>query len=207
MKHTIAVAVFLSQISLLGFASGRPRGGYEKAKWGMTLAQVKALYPGGVESLREGGSTGPGGSRPQSMYRLLRRVSGDYAVLGFFFESNGLKSVVMTFPARGSPVQLRGKLEYEKPSLDQAREIYAHLHDALTTKYGPPEVEWVNPDGGLTDIRQGQKPSRTTTWMIDAQSCAQLLEGLIANMTEADDPRGVVMIRYSDCIAEGTEGL
>jgi|SRR5215471_7836153 len=41
----------------------------------------------------------------------------------------------------------------------------------------------------------------------DAHTCAQLIEKLVPDMGAGEGARGLVVIRYSDCIAEGTEGL
>jgi hypothetical protein len=107
--------VFPALAALLISASpGGVRGGYEKARWGMTLAEVKALYPEGVEAIKK--ERADSGSVGSFSYRLLRTVSGEKAVVAFFFEKHRLKSVGITFPARDSAVQLKGDLEYVVPS-------------------------------------------------------------------------------------------
>jgi hypothetical protein len=75
----------------------------------------------------------------------------------------------------------------------------------LTIKYGKPPIEWVNPADGLTLVVQGKL--RTTAWLVDLHTCAQLSEKLVPDMTAAEAVRGLIVIMYSDCLAEGTEGL
>lgn len=94
--------------------------GYAKAKWGMSLDQVRNLYPE-IRQLEEG--------RP--IYFYLDRVIGKPAKVAFQFESGRLVGAMVLFQER-----------YE--TVDAYAEEYESIRQLLTKKYGKASFETID---------------------------------------------------------------
>lgn len=73
--------------------SSSVNAGYDNTEWGMTLAQVRALHPGG-KSKRDNGPLG----RDRSVYSVRHVVGGHPASVDFVFaRDGGLREVSLSF--------------------------------------------------------------------------------------------------------------
>jgi len=157
MTKPLALAILLA----LGTAT-EARAGYDKTEWGMDVAEVQKLYPGGVVDRQPDGKT---------EYRVLREVAGiRTAMLRFDFggPKNGLRKVTILFPEQGTEVDLRQAL-FEPPSPAQGEAVRLALRAALISKYGKPAATngkddaWITASGdqiylGLTSGGGGVAP-------------------------------------------------
>ncbi|HVP66326.1 MAG TPA: hypothetical protein VMT17_03585 [Anaeromyxobacteraceae bacterium] len=134
--HALAALLFAS-------AAAPARAGYDKTEWGMTVAQVQQLYPGGVAIRQADGRTD---------YRVVRSVAGlSTALVSFDIGAppEGLRRVSIIFPEQGTEVDLRQAL-FEPPSPSQVEAIRQTLRAALTSKYGAPSSSHEKDDTWLT---------------------------------------------------------
>ncbi len=146
---------------LAGTFSGAARAGYDKTDWGMNVAQVQKLYPGGFVDQQAS----------KTEYRVVRAVGEmPTAMISFEFSGpkGGLSKVSILFPEQGTDVDLRQAL-FEPPSPSQAESVRTSLRAALMAKYGKPVVSkekddaWITPAGdgiqlGVVSVGAGLTP-------------------------------------------------
>ncbi len=131
-------------------------GGYDKAKWGMTVDQVKKLYPGGLAKQSDNGG---------AVYKIHNPVAGiSEGIITFYFKPKiGLRSVVILFAAQGSQVDLKGD-NFVPPTNEQAARIVSALRQDLVMKHGKPALEkegsanWIASAGDWIMLRETREP-------------------------------------------------
>jgi len=80
-------AALIGACILLAPSAGR--AAYEQTRWGMSLAEIEKLYPGGTISRDPPPSTSEG-------YTIERRIAGEHAHIDFVFTpSEGLTNVIV----------------------------------------------------------------------------------------------------------------
>jgi hypothetical protein len=103
--------------------------GYDKTEWGMALAQVSMLYPGGQAKNNQDGTT---------EYWVVKHVTELTAYVGFFFEAKkGLTYVTLLFPQPGTEIDIKNGL-YTKMTSTSGDTAHKLLVSVLTAKYGAP---------------------------------------------------------------------
>ena len=127
MRLHAAVAMLAVALPLAVMA-----GGYDKTTWGMSLAQVQKLYPGGVKEVTPTGDL---------YYSIQRKVVTLDAVVSFAFGEGRLQLVMLRFPQPGTGMVKKpnGKVGYMRPTGGAADNIVTILQSSLRTKYGEPE--------------------------------------------------------------------
>jgi len=106
--------------------------GYDKTEWGMALAQVRTLYPGGEAKNNQDGTT---------EYWVIKHVTDLTAYVGFFFEARkGLTYVTLLFPQPGTEIDVQNGT-YKRMTGTSADTAHNLLVSALTAKYGAPAQE------------------------------------------------------------------
>lgn len=122
MKTKIAIAVLLATTCNATLLLAQD-GGWQKAKWGMTRDQVKAVYPN-VESFTETG-------HPEKTGLLLKEPfaysTQEFVVRFFFGTDGGLHNVTLNMR---SDKLIPDKIHVESTS--------SYLRQHLVEKYGPP---------------------------------------------------------------------
>jgi hypothetical protein len=88
-------------------------GGYDKTTWGMTLAQVQKLYPGGTKKTTQAGDV---------HYFVMRKVATLDAIVGFNFTDGRLVFVDVEFPMPDTPVDM-SRPGYARPTDEAAGSI------------------------------------------------------------------------------------
>ena len=108
-------------------------GGYDKTTWGMSLAQVQALYPGGFVEHHQSGA---------NSYAVVRVVAGiDPAFINFEFDPDGqLGGVTILFPQAATDVDLKTGT-YTVPNNVESDSKWAVLKVSLQAKYGVPVLQ------------------------------------------------------------------
>jgi hypothetical protein len=119
--------------------------GYGEARWGMRIAEVKRLFPGGQTIVYPS---------QEEMYRVVVQAFGAArAVATFAFDPvHHLNVVVFEFPD-GQPRV--AEADYARPSRDAATTLRTHLARALTAKYGKSTHERIAV-GGRTQVWRGR---------------------------------------------------
>jgi len=154
-------SLLLAASLLAGSFGATARAGYDQTEWGMALAQVQKLYPGGFVDRQP----------TRTEYRVIRAVGEmPTAMIAFDFSGpkGGLSKVSILFPEQGTDVDLRQAL-FEPPSPTQAETVRMSLRAALTAKYGKPVASkekddaWVTPAGdgiylGVVPVGAGLAP-------------------------------------------------
>jgi hypothetical protein len=155
--------------------------GYDKTEWGMALAQVRTLYPGGEAKNNQDGTT---------EYWIVKHVTDLTAYVGFFFEARkGLTYVTLLFPQPGTAIDVKHGL-YTKMTRASADTAHKLLVSALTAKYGLP----------TEDTKEGTTSS--TFWFSMAGDVIML------RRTAEDKPRVNIGLSYSTLAARpNAEGL
>ncbi|HTP51061.1 MAG TPA: hypothetical protein VMK42_10210 [Anaeromyxobacteraceae bacterium] len=156
MKRAAAAAL------LFGALTTGARAGYDKTKWGMTLAQVEKLYPGGGEAEQQG----------ETSYTVLAPVAGVPGLVTFLFdEKNGLHEVAVVFPQQGARFDPKTDAYAPLATADATRVRELALQD-LRRRYGPPAIQgegadtplgWATKDGDLVLLKTARDgPDRFT---------------------------------------------
>src|SRR5260370_28307552 len=122
------------------------QGGYDKAKWGMTVGEVKELYPGGLAQQSDNGG---------AVYKIRKSAAGvSEGIITFYFKPKiGLRSVVILFAAQGSQVDLKAD-NFVPPTNEQAMRIVSTSRQAFVMKQGKPALvnesraHWIGMTGG-----------------------------------------------------------
>lgn len=120
--------------------------GYENTNWGMTLDEVKKLYPNGETINNQNGTVN---------YRLIKDIAGhSSSILGFEFgDNNKLRQVNIAFSEVGEPIDLKnGAVVTMKKK--ECNALYEQLRKSLSEKY-----KWLN-DKNLpqnAEVKQMQK--------------------------------------------------
>ena len=110
---------------------------YDRTRWGMSLAEVQALHPGGHAGDGEDG---------HPSYWVLVPVGGRRAIARFTFGNDGLSSneglsgVVLKFPRQGTPVDLATGA-YTRMTKVESRELLRSLKTAYGVRLGKPFAE------------------------------------------------------------------
>jgi|ERR1700686_2004329 hypothetical protein len=127
-------------IALLPLAS---RAAYDQTTWGMPLAKVRKLYPGGHVATIPNGDV---------EYRVNKHVGGfENALVVFKFPSTRLlNEVLIGFPAGGTFADLKTGF-YDIPSAKDGESKARTLREHLTEKYGEPR-SYTTPEGGQIDL-------------------------------------------------------
>jgi len=122
---------FSVSLVMLAFLSlGEALAGYDRTKWGMSIKQVKGIYPGGrIEK-------GQNGETTISMVRPVGNLMTGY-VMFRFHPKRGLENVTILFPKQGSKVDLENGT-YVEDDIDGCQRTMENLRISLTLKYGPP---------------------------------------------------------------------
>jgi len=132
------------------------QGGYDKAKWGMTVDEVKKLYPGGLAQQSDNGG---------AVYKIRKSATGvSEGIITFYFKPKiGLRSVVVLFTAQGSQVDLE-RDNFVPPTNEQAARIVSALRQDLVMKHGKPALEkegsanWIGTAGDWIMLRETREP-------------------------------------------------
>ncbi len=151
------------------------QGGYDKAKWGMTVAEVKELYPGGLAKQTDNGG---------AVYKIRQPAAGvSEGIITFYFKPKiGLRSVVILFAAHGSQVDLKGDT-FVPPTNEQAVRIVSTLRQDLIMKHGKPALEkegsanWIGSAGDWIMLRETREPDGLHTTVGLAYAPAVKVEG------------------------------
>ena len=121
--------LFVIFISLVSFC-GSVFAGYDKTEWGMSIAKVKKLYPGGVLKKEQGGRFN------YSIVRVVGTISNAYTAFSFSSDKK-LDSVFILIPKTGTDVDLNsGHIEFG--DIDQYKNNFKFLSDLMKEKYGEP---------------------------------------------------------------------
>lgn len=104
--------------------------GYDITTWGMSLAKVKTLYPGGIVEKNQNGVVD---------YRVVKFIADvSTGLVTFSFPpKSGLKSVNILFPKEGTEINLKTG-DLTQRSNDECTSQLKMMGDILTTKYGLP---------------------------------------------------------------------
>ncbi len=130
MKRLIVLSIMI----IFSLSFSRPGWcGYDKTNWGMTLATVKKLYPGGVAKKLQ---------TQETNYSVVRPVAGlSTGYIMFTFSSKLLLTgVIILFPVQGAEIDLEKGI-FDVTVNSSAKSIFSNLNTALTIKYGKPEIE------------------------------------------------------------------
>jgi len=123
------IAIALATLALPLDASA---GGYDKTKWGMSVAEVQKLYPSGKPSRHPNG---------EAVFLLFKRVGPmAEALVMFMFDEGKLTTVHIHFPKFGTTPDLK-TTNYLVMTDAQAAEAWDALRKSLGSKYGSPPVE------------------------------------------------------------------
>lgn len=130
-------------IALLGQAPPKDVNGWGKIKWGMTVAQIKALYGAQVQD-----SDGSGGNSADYIEKLVIKgfaIGDDNMDVSVNIDpkSKLIKEVSFSLAASSMPIKETGDNLLRQAHVQKlARSVtYAHLKDSLTQKYGRPTSE------------------------------------------------------------------
>ena len=114
----------------LALAGCKPsiREGYPSTSWGMTLEQVKTLYPVGLTEVAGTGET---------FFRTKTKPFGSQIALTTFtfLPKHGLNAMLFEFPDSGVKVEPPWH-DYQRPSAEQVEGIKASISKAFDAKYG-----------------------------------------------------------------------
>jgi hypothetical protein len=123
----------IAAVAALAIAAGLPfsvsAGDFGRATWGMSLAQVRKLHPGGTVAKGEADNT---------IY-LVHESFGPIkaAQIVFGFPRDTLTYVEVHFPRPGTVPDPKA-IRYATMSTGQATEAYASLREYLVSKHGTP---------------------------------------------------------------------
>jgi len=143
LRAALATVVATFTLAVAASPGAASASGYEKASWGMTLDQVKKLYPGGTKD------TSPAGD---AAYFVKQKFATQDAVVAFGFDGGQLAFVAIRFPEPGRKVDMKRVL-YPSPTNEQAKAIAATVRKDLDARYGAPSFD---------ADRQGPRPKRPT---------------------------------------------
>lgn len=188
---------------LPAMSGGKSSGGYDLTRWGMPVAEVKRLYPGGVVTVD---------SAPKATwYRVVRPVGGqETAIVIFEFASGALKSVAISFPEQSGGVRSNtpSDIDYDLATSGDAGKILQSVRAGLISKYGQPVSEKVNSHPSDDAKAMLTEPLSVSMWLADAHTCIGLSTHLVSvGSPLSPDFRTSVFLFYSDCIARAQQGL
>jgi hypothetical protein len=151
------------------------QGGYDKAKWGMTVREVKELYPGGLAQQSDNGG---------AVYKIRKSAAGvSEGIITFYFKPKiGLRSVVILFAAQGNQVDLKAD-NFVPPTNEQAMRIVSTLRQDLVMKHGKPALEkegranWIGSTGDWIMLHETREPDGLHTTVGLAYAPAVNVEG------------------------------
>ncbi len=146
-------------MAIMTFGTSPANAHYDKTKWGMSLANVRALYPGGTVKRNQ--------NRERS-YAIVRPIANLMTALVIFnFDKKGLKDVKILFPLQGTEIDLKN-LTFTEPMKSESDEIFKIVSTQLTLKYGKPDPlskegqqVWTTKDDDIIFLSKnfGQNPS------------------------------------------------
>jgi hypothetical protein len=144
--------------------------GYDKTEWGMTLAQVRRLYPGGQARANQNGTT---------EYSLVKQVAGLTGYVAFLFApKEGLIFVSVIFPEPDTRIDLKERLYTVMPKT-LAEGTHELLLSVLTSKYGEPAAS------------SNKETESVTSWVSTAG------DFIVLNRTIQDEQRVDIRVNYS----------
>lgn len=123
--------------ALLAILATIAEAGYDTTSWGMPLAAIKAMYPGGVERPGKGGEIEYDVVKPVGLYSR--------ALVSFSVDKTGLELVLVAFPDQKSKVDIKSERylktgAYQEMTPKDCAVTFATLLEALQAKYGRPEL-------------------------------------------------------------------
>jgi hypothetical protein len=171
----------------------------------MTREEVSKLYPGGKrESLKNFGPDAAGKYRETDRpgYSITRTVAGHKAVVAFCFtQDDRLNEVMLLFvPPTGGTAPLHAR---------DARAVWADVMRGLLAKYGTPTS--VEPNRyGDTDAPEYQAQYKDIpTWATQDGTCVTFSSMVIPSkyIQGETEPAHVLLVKYSPCAGQLTDGL
>lgn len=136
MTHPGRTAAAAMALAL--FAGFPARAGYDATQWGMTLAQVQKLYPGGVVHHRP---------TREDDYLVIRKVANFTTLSTFSFEKNALYQVVMVFPIGNIDLKTE---RFDFMTHEQSENLRHSLRETMVSLYGKPAGTLGDGDGWIT---------------------------------------------------------
>lgn len=146
MKTILQLAASVTfAVALLGQAPPKDVDGWGKIKWGMTVAQAKALY--GAQAQASGGAN-DGAAKYVEKLVIKNFAVGDL-MMDVSIEtptgSNLVKEVSLKLAGDPKPEDVEAIRKYS----DDSRAAYSYLRDLLIQKYGRPSNGDKNQDNGV----------------------------------------------------------